>query len=182
MLKNIGIFCSSRLKPNKNYSMIISELVKWLKLNKFNLVIGGESTGLMHSLSKTAFEEKIRVFGIINYNFKHEVKKNKYITDLIITRTLEERKKQFIARSDCFIFLPGGLGTLNELLDLIVKREYEEVTKNIFLISDELWNPFFKYLNYLTEKNMIKKDSIKKNIIFLEPKNIRHMRSIEVKN
>ncbi|MAI84656.1 MAG: hypothetical protein CMM91_06945 [Rickettsiales bacterium] len=58
----------------------------------------------------------------------------------------------------------------------------KRLQKNIFLISDELWNPFFKYLNYLTEKNMIKKDSIKKNIIFLEPKNIRHMRSIDVKN
>tara|TARA_B100000989_G_scaffold288638_1_gene259544 strand:- start:1778 stop:2320 length:543 start_codon:yes stop_codon:yes gene_type:complete len=180
MPKNIGIFCSSKIKPSKSYLQMIYDIVSWLEFNKFNLVIGGESCGLMKSFSKIAYKKKIRIFGIVSYNFQNELEKNNYITDLIITQNLEERKKQFIARSDCFIFLPGGIGTLNELLDLIVKRENKEISKNIFLISDTFWKPFFEYLNYLIKNKMMKKKLIINNVNFLDLKKLKKMRSKDV--
>ena len=53
-----------------------------------------------------------------------------------MTKNLEERKKQFLKRADCFFALPGVIGTLNEILDFLVKKELNEIKKKIHLINE----------------------------------------------
>ena len=156
MSLNIGVFCGSKSVINPEHSNLTMKLGNWIGQNKHNIVFGGGHTGLMKKLTKESSKFKIKVFGIIpSYLFK-ESNDTRYITDLIITKNLDQRMKQFIARSDCFIALPGGIGTMNEILDVMVKNELSEYKKKIFLINDtNFWDPFRNLISFFISEKFL---------------------------
>jgi len=156
MTLNIGVFCGSKIGINPKHSDLTVKLGNWIGRNNHNIVFGGGHTGLMKKLTKESSKFKIKVFGIIpSYLFK-ESDDTRYITDLIITKNLDQRMKQFIARSDCFIALPGGIGTMNEILDIMVKNELSEYKKKIFLINDtNFWGPFKGLINFFIAEKFL---------------------------
>lgn len=161
MSLNIGIFCGSKYGQSDSYSNTTRKLANWIGKNQYNIIFGGTNLGLMKVLVQEASKYDIKIYGITPAYLIKKKKNVKYSTDLIMTNSLEERKKQFLKRSDCFIALPGGIGTLNEILDLLVKKELNEIKKNIYLINDGgFWEPFKLLINHLADQKFIDKNKI----------------------
>ena len=110
----------------------------------------------MKVLVKEASKYDIRIYGITPAYLINQKRNIKYSTDLIMTKNLEERKKQFLKRADCFVALPGGIGTLNEILDFIVKNELNEIKKKIYLVNEGgFWDPFKLLINHLINQKFL---------------------------
>ena len=174
MTISIGIFCGSKTGRNLKHTHLTKEVIKWIGSKKLNIVFGGSELGLMKIIPKEALKFNLRVYGIIPQFLSNTIKTNSVITDLIITKNLEQRKKQFLKRSDCFLVLPGGLGTLNELLDIMVKNILKENNKPIFLINDNnYWEPFLDLLNHFEKENFLDYSVIEKTIDISSFENIK---------
>jgi uncharacterized protein (TIGR00730 family) len=153
---NIGIFCGSKLGSSVSYSNTTKKLANWIGVNQHNIVFGGTNLGLMKVLVKEASKYDIRIYGITPAYLINQKRNIKYSTDLIMTKNLEERKKQFLKRADCFVALPGGIGTLNEILDFIVKNELNEIKKKIYLVNEGgFWDPFKLLINHLINQKFL---------------------------
>ena len=70
--------------------------------------------------------------------------KSKYFSEIIITKDLSSRNELIIDKSDVFIALPGGVGTLNEILEVINKNLLNEINKKIYLINDNFFGHLLK--------------------------------------
>ena len=162
MSLNIGVFCGSRKGDNNEYANLVKRLSNWIGKNKYNIVYGGTNTGLMKILVKEASKYDIKIFGIVPEYLSTSIGEKQLSTDLILTKNLEKRKNQFIERSDCFIALPGGIGTLNEIFDFIVKKELKETNKKIFLINDNnFWDPLLKLISHIVNNGFLNKNVFK---------------------
>ena len=158
---NIGVFCGSKLGQSVSYSKTTKKLANWIGENRHNIVFGGTNVGLMKVLVKEASKYDIRIYGIAPAYLINQKKSIKYSTDLIMTKNLEERKKQFLKRADCFVALPGGIGTLNEILDFLVKKELNEIKKKIYLINEEgFWDPFKSLISHFVNQEFLSKEKI----------------------
>ena len=158
MSLNIGVFCGSKIGGQICYTNVTKKLANWIGKNKYNIVFGGTDLGLMRVLVKEASKYNIRIYGISTKFLTAKFCNEFFSTDLIVTQDLEKRKKQFLRRSDCFVALPGGIGTINEVFDFIVKKELKETSKKIFLINENnFWDPFQNLLNHLINEKFLEK-------------------------
>ena len=75
----------------------------------------------------------------------------------------------FLLRSDVFLALPGGIGTLFEVVEIFNKRVLGETSKKLFIINDfDYWNPFKSLLEHMIKENFLDKNTVLKNIEFID--------------
>ncbi len=116
----IAVFCASSLPRNKEVVRVAQQLGLWLAEQGHTLVYGGSNLGLMGSVSGAAFDAGGRVVGIIPTLFSEEVIVSQPVTELVRVASMAERKEKIIAMCDLFIALPGGIGTIDEVSEVMV--------------------------------------------------------------
>lgn len=122
-MKKICVYCASSSKVNSNYVETARELGKILAKNNLELIYGGGSVGLMGVLADSVLENGGRVTGVIP-RFMVEVEwQHNGLTNLILTETMHERKEKMADLADAVVALPGGCGTLEELLEIITWKQ-----------------------------------------------------------
>ena len=105
-----------------------------------------------------------------------------YFDELIIVEDLRKRTEQFLLRSDVFLALPGGIGTLFEIIEIFNKRVLGETSKKIFLINDfDYWGPLKRLLEHMIKENFLEEKIMLKNIEFINFSEIEE-RLKDVKN
>lgn len=115
----ICVFCGSRAGYKSSFSDAALQLGKELVNRKIDLVYGGGSIGLMGLVSKTVYEGGCHVLGIIpRALLPHEISGKTY-GELKIVADMHQRKSEMEKHADAFIALPGGYGTMEELLEMI---------------------------------------------------------------
>ena len=177
MLK-IGVFCSS-LDGEKIFSEKTKELGAVIAKENYSLVYGGGKLGLMGDLAKSVKENGSAVISVIpSYLNKPNIIFDE--SDKIYeTKNLFERKKKLIGLSDVLIALPGGIGTLDEVFDVLALFALGEINKNIFLLNiNNFWLPFLEIIQHLKKNKMIR-DSDDKFIEARSLKNLYVVSSIE---
>ncbi|MDW7691911.1 TIGR00730 family Rossman fold protein [Flammeovirgaceae bacterium SG7u.111] len=118
-MKNICIFCGSSPGKGKTYKKEAKAFGKLLAKNNYRLVYGGGSTGLMGAVADGVIDAGGKVLGVIpEFLIKKEIGHNK-IHEMIVTDTMHERKQKMADISDAFIALPGGMGTMDELCEIV---------------------------------------------------------------
>ena len=123
MVKNVCVYCSSSSKIAPLYFDIADLLAKLLANNSMNLVYGGGDVGLMGKLARTVKENGGKVIGIIPKIFADKNIVFREADEMIITETMRERKRIMDEKSDAFIALPGGFGTLDELIEILSLKQ-----------------------------------------------------------
>lgn len=119
VFKRICVFCGSRAGYRSSFSDAALQLGKELVEKKIDLVYGGGSIGLMGLVSKTVFEGGCHVLGIMpRALLPHEISGKTY-GELKIVSDMHQRKAEMEKHADAFIALPGGYGTMEELLEMI---------------------------------------------------------------
>ena len=130
---NIGVFCSARdLGPE--FTEPVKDFAKHVGEHGHTLVWGGSSTGLMAVVAEGVKAAGGRLVGITIEHYRGDLFKE--ADEVVIAQDLFDRKRQMIERSDAFVILPGGIGTIDEATDIIeLKREGAVKAPIVFLNS-----------------------------------------------
>lgn len=149
-LKNICVYCGSGPGTNPLFEQGARAFGKTLADNKIGLVYGGGSVGLMGAVAKSAIENGGRVIGIIPEFLTARENALKSAQELIVTHDMHERKRLMFERSDAFVALPGGIGTLEELVEQMTWAQLGRHTKPILLANiDGFWDPLLTLLDHM---------------------------------
>ena len=145
----VCVFCASSAKVDSKYfddtQKVANELVK----AGATIVYGGGSMGLMGRLADTALSLNAQVIGILP-RFMDKVEwGHKGLTQLILVKDMRERKKLLIKNVDAVLALPGGCGTLGELMEVFTLKRLGKFTKPIVVLNT---NGFYSHLELLIEK------------------------------
>lgn len=134
-MKRICVYCASSSKIDPIYFEEARKLGKIFAENNIELVYGGGSVGLMGALADTVMEAGGSVTGVIP-RFMCEVEwQHNDVTELILTETMHERKEKMAALADAVVALPGGCGTLEELLEVITWKQLGIFNKPIVILN-----------------------------------------------
>ena len=159
-MKKIVVFCGSSLGFNPIYKNAAIELGNYFVNNDITLVYGGGKIGMMCVLSETILKKGGNVIGIIPSLLKKEEVVNKNVTELIITKTMSERKVMMSKIADGYISLPGGFGTLDELFEgLTLGQLHIEQKPNGILNINGFFNHTLKQLDHMVTEGYLKKEN-----------------------
>ncbi len=148
-MKYVTVYCSSSSQLAPIYYQQARELGKVLCENNIGLVYGGGSAGLMGELANTMMKLGGKVIGIIP-KFMCDVEwQNENISELIITETMHERKTKMAEMGDGVIALAGGVGTMEELLEIITWKQLGIYANPIVILNT---NNYYKHLIKQFEK------------------------------
>ena len=140
---NICVFSSSSNAINNVYFQEAEKLGKLIAKGNHTLINGGANVGLMEAVTIAASQAGAKTIGIIPEKLigRSLVSENSH--EVVITLDMQDRKSRMREISDAFIALPGGFGTLEEILEVITLRQLSYHTKPIVFINT---NHFFDYL------------------------------------
>ncbi|MET0723210.1 MAG: TIGR00730 family Rossman fold protein [Tardiphaga sp.] len=150
IIKNVCVYCGSGPGTNPRFVESAIALGKSLAENGVGLVYGGGSIGLMGAVATSVLEHGGRVTGIIP---EFLTKRENALTgaqELIVTHDMHERKRLMFERSDAFVALPGGIGTLEELVEQLTWQQLGRHSKPILLANIEnFWEPLLELLTHM---------------------------------
>jgi uncharacterized protein (TIGR00730 family) len=145
----ICIYCASSAKIDEIYFEATERLAKILVNSKVHVIYGGGGHGLMGKLADTVLAQGGQIKGIMP-QFMNEVEwAHKSVTDIEFTKTMHERKAKFLENIDALIALPGGTGTLEELLEAITLKRLGQFTKPIIILNT---NGYYDPLKLMLER------------------------------
>jgi uncharacterized protein (TIGR00730 family) len=156
-VRTVCVYCGSGPGRNPAYAQAADVLGRDLAANGIGLVYGGGSLGLMGQTARAVLAHGGRVTGIIPQFLSEKEKLLKDVHESIITVDMHERKKLMYERSDAFVALPGGIGTLEELVEQLTWAQLGRHSKPIVLANiDQFWDPFLDLLAHMRDEAFIR--------------------------
>ena len=134
-IKNISVFCGAHLGNNSIYASEAKKVAEVIVEKGMNVVFGGGDVGLMGVVSHTAIDNGGEVLGISLQSLYELELTNPRIQEVVVAQTLLERKDIFMQRSDAFIVLPGGVGSLDELAEVMCSNQLGIINKPIGILN-----------------------------------------------
>ena len=139
---SVAVFCGSRFGADPAHRAAAAELGAVIGAHGWRLVYGGGEVGLMGVAARAALEAGGPVLGILPQRLLDREVGKRDLTELRVTATMFERKELLIREADAFVVLPGGLGTLDEILDAVTLRQLGYHEKPILLLDlAGYWRP-----------------------------------------
>ena len=146
----VCVFCGSRMGADTSYRELAEAVGTRLAAAKTTVVYGGGALGLMGIVSNAALAAGGKVTGIIPGFLRHIEVQNMALTRTVVTDNMFDRKQAMIDLSDAFLILPGGLGTLDELFEVLTWRQLGQMDKPIVLLDqDDYWEPCLKLVEHI---------------------------------
>ena len=152
----IAFYCGSANGHNLTYKSAISEIVEQLAVRNISVVYGGGNIGLIGVLGDAATAHGLHITGIIPRSLvDHEIA-HPGLTELEVVDTMAQRKTRMEQLADTYIALPGGVGTLEELSEVLTLQQLGEITGPIVLYNiDGFWTPFVYTLQHMCDAGFI---------------------------
>jgi uncharacterized protein (TIGR00730 family) len=157
MLKTICVYCGSG--PGKNPAFVVAarQFGKILAQNGIGLIYGGGSIGLMGELAKSVLKHGGKVTGVIPEFLIERERMLEQAQDVVITKDMHERKRIMFERSDAFVALPGGAGTLEELVEQLTWSQLGRHKKPILAANvANFWDPLCALLDHMQALEFIR--------------------------
>lgn len=134
-IKTVCVYCGSSSRVDGAFKQAATTLGKTLAAERVGLVYGGGRVGLMGLVADATFQAGGAVIGIIPTFLDEKEIANPNCTELIRTATMHERKEIMARRSDAFVVLPGGLGTLDEFFEILTWRQLGLHDKPVVVVN-----------------------------------------------
>lgn len=159
--QGVTVFGSARLPQDDKYCKKARELGQLLAQNGHTVVTGG-GPGIMEAANHGAFEYGGRSIGL-NITLRHEQFPNPYLTDMVQFQYFFARKVMLAMASKVFVMFPGGIGTLDELSEVILLMQESKMPKMpVFLFGKTYWKPLEKFIeNKMLPMGMVSKSDLK---------------------
>ena len=157
---NLTVFCSSKQNLNQIYYSQVEQFIRKLDSNKFNIVYGGGTGGIMGIVRKTWLEKSGT---IITSNIKKFVEPN--IPDDYLFDNIIDRQKKLVELGNGYLVFPGGYGTHYETLEVITKNDIGEASKPIFILNTNgIFDNLINQIDKLVEEKFITRNLSKLNV------------------
>src|SRR5580704_4449675 len=156
-IKSICVYCGSGPGSNPAFMQAASKLGQILAENRIRLVYGGGSGGLMGACAEAVLDHGGQVTGIIPEFLTDREHMLLRAQERIITHDLHERKRLMFERADAFVALPGGVGTLEELVEQLTWSQLGRHKKPILIADIEhFWDPLRALLDHMEKLQFIR--------------------------
>lgn len=156
-VQGVCVYCGSGKGLNPTYAVAARKLGKALADHNLRLVYGGGSLGLMGEVARATLGGGGKVTGIIPDFLGAREMMLKDVDELIVVESMHVRKQLMFDRADAFVALPGGIGTLEELVEQLTWSQLGRHTKPIVVANIEgFWDPFLKLLEHMKGDTFIR--------------------------
>ena len=155
-IKSVAVYCGHQLGNNPEYARAARRVGEILARNKITLVFGGGNVGLMGTVADAAIENGGEVIGI---STTHVVSIQEPVhtgINVKVVEGLSERKEEMFDLSDAFVILPGGIGTLDEMTDIMTKQQVGESCKPIYMVNiAKYWEIFGQVMTHMQSEGFM---------------------------
>ncbi|MBR1834943.1 MAG: TIGR00730 family Rossman fold protein [Bacteroidales bacterium] len=173
---NIAVFCGSSSPKSEKYTTAARQLGQLIALGGHTLLYGGSNLGLMGTVSSASLEGGGHVVGVIPSFFSEEVILSQPVSELVRVASMAERKEYLIAHSDAFIALPGGIGTLDEVFEVLVANQLGRCSKPMGLLNTQgFFNPQMEMLRHMESEGLYNLTDARYLIIDDQPEGLLQM-------
>ena len=158
-LKNVCVYCGSAKGGNPAYLQAARALGTTLAREKIRLVYGGGGIGMMGEVARAVEDAGGKVLGIIPDFLVAREHAAQGAREIVTVRDMHERKRTMFERADAFVALPGGIGTLEELVEQITWVQLGRHKKPILLANiNGFWDPLCALLDHMKALEFIRSD------------------------
>ena len=159
MIKRICVYCASSDNIDEIYTKDAELLGSLLGQKNMNIINGAGRRGLMRAVSDSVLSTGGTVTGVIPDFMCENGWCHENLTEIIRTETMHERKKIMADLSDAAIALPGGYGTLEELIEIITWRQLGLYNKPLIILNtNNYYNPLFEMFRRATEQKFMREE------------------------
>jgi uncharacterized protein (TIGR00730 family) len=157
-LKNVCVYCGSGSGLNPAYAKAARDFGRILAEAGIGLVYGGGSLGLMGEVSRSMMKNGGKVTGIIPAFLSEREQMMLDAEELVIVDNMHQRKHLMFMKSEAFVALPGGLGTLEEFVEQLTWAQLEQHQKPVVLANIEgFWDPLLSLFSRMKQENFIRR-------------------------
>ena len=156
-IKSICVFCGSSGGSNPVYTEKAIALGNLFLKNDITLVYGGSNVGLMHVIAETMLNAGGKVIGVMPHNLIQREVAHKGLTQFYEVDTMAERKAMMDELSDAFIAMPGGIGTLDEIFEVMSWNQLELISKPVALYNVlGYYDQLLSFLDHSVNQHFVK--------------------------
>lgn len=149
MIRSICVYCGSSPGKNPKYVDFALEFGGALAKNGYSVIYGGASIGVMGAVADGALKEDGVVIGVLPKLLTKKEVAHPNLTQLIIVENMHQRKQKMFDLADAFVALPGGLGTLEELCEILTWQQLGVHMKPTCVLNlDGYYDPLIKMLDH----------------------------------
>lgn len=157
LLRHVCVYCGSSDGADPAFIEAADGLGHRLAEHGIGLVYGGGSVGLMGRIARAVMAAGGSVVGIIPQFLHDREVMLREVSELVVTQDMHERKRLMFERSDAFVALPGGIGTLEEVVEMMTWSQLGQHEKPIALVSvNDFWAPLHNLLEHMTAAGFIR--------------------------
>ena len=150
MIRTLCVFCGSGSGTDPTFAEAARQFGKILAEKRVGLVYGGGSLGLLGTLVMSVLDHGGRVTGVIPEFLTGRERVMGSAQEIIVTRDMHERKRIMFERADAFVALPGGIGTLEEVVEQITWAQLGRHRKPIVIANiGKFWNPLLALFDHM---------------------------------
>ena len=156
-IQSICVFCGSSSGSNPLYTEKAIALGNIFIENNITLVYGGSNVGLMHVIAETMLKAGGKVIGVMPHNLIRREVAHKGLTQFYEVETMAERKARMDELSDAFIAMPGGIGTLDEIFEVMSWNQLELISKPVALYNVlGYYDQLLSFLDHSVNQHFVK--------------------------
>ncbi len=156
-IEGVCVYCGSGKGLSSAYAIAARKLGKALGDSGIRLIYGGGSLGLMGEVARATLGAGGKVTGIIPEFLGSREHMLKDVDELIVVENMHTRKQLMFDRADAFVALPGGVGTLEELVEQLTWSQLGRHSKPIVVANiNGFWDPFLKLLDHMKAETFIR--------------------------
>ncbi|HVG03566.1 MAG TPA: TIGR00730 family Rossman fold protein [Burkholderiaceae bacterium] len=155
----VCVFCGSQPGRREKYVIAARDTARLLAQSDIELVYGGGHVGLMGALADEALAHGGRVVGVIPEHLMRPEVAHQRLTELIVVDSMHTRKQTMALRSDAFIVLPGGFGTLEEMFEMLTWLQLRLQAKPVGLLNVEgYFDALLQFLEHAASESLIRSE------------------------
>lgn len=175
-MNNISIFCGAHEGKNPEYAKAAKLVAEYIAKKGINVVFGGGNVGLMKIISDTALDNGVKVLGISLKSLHALELANPRLDEIVVSETLLDRKDKFMSRSDAFIVLPGGVGSLDELAEIMASNQLGIINKPVGILNTEgYYDDLLKWFSKAVDEGFISSENLKELLVSNSPEELVEM-------
>lgn len=161
-INNVCVYCGSSSKVDDAFKQAAVDLGKYIAEQKWGVVYGGGRVGLMGLVADSALEKGGKVIGIIPEHIQGREVEHTDLTELHVVDTMHVRKQMMVDRSEAFVILPGGIGTLDEFFELITWKQLGLHDKPIVIVNvNGYWTKLIEAVENIANEGFMRQEDLK---------------------
>jgi len=156
-MKSVCVFCGSSAGSRDSYKKAARDLGRILAEKEITLIYGGSNVGLMAIIADEALKHGGKVIGVMPDSLIEKEVAHEGLTEFVRVESMSLRKEVMMNMSDGFIAMPGGVGTLDELFEVMSWNQLGLMKKPMALLNtDQYWNLLLDFLDHTVEEQFVR--------------------------